>query len=296
MNRKIVLAGGTGFVGRFLEQKFRELQDVVKIISRGNGHISWSDRRSIIDALDGADVVINLAGKSVDCRYNEKNKREIVSSRVDTTQALGDAIKACAKPPALWMNASTATIYRHAEDRPMTEDNGELGTGFSVDVAKAWEEAFFSCRVPGVRQAALRMAIVLGRDGGVIGPYRNLVNFGLGGVQGSGRQMFSWIHIEDVFRIVQFIMEHKTLNGVFNCSSPHPVMNQEFMKQLRVAAGVRVGLPSPRWLLEIGAMLIRTETELILKSRWVVPERLSVKGFTFRYGKLEDALGEIWRS
>jgi uncharacterized protein len=216
-----------------------------------------------------------------------------LKSRTETTKLLGEAILRCDNPPPLWMNSSTATLYRHAEDRPMTEVSGEIGTGFSVDVAKAWEDAFFSFALPNTRQAALRISIVLGKGGGVMIPYRNLTALGLGGVQGKGNQMFSWIHVEDLFRIIRFLMEKKELSGVFNCASPHPVTNRELMSTLRSVMKRPVGLPSPRWLLEAGAVMIGTETELILKSRWVVPERLLENGFTFEFNYIREALEDI---
>ncbi|GAB7053557.1 MULTISPECIES: TIGR01777 family oxidoreductase [Paenibacillus] len=293
MNQKVVLAGGTGFIGKYLERKFLELGYEVKIISRQDHHISWNDHAGIADALEASGMLINLAGKSVNCRYNSRNKEEILQSRTETTRILGNAILECKNPPSLWINSSTATIYRHAEDRPMTEDHGEIGSGFSVDVAKAWENAFFSFQLPQTRQAALRIAIVLGESGGVIHPIRNLVRFGLGGAQGSGNQMFSWIHIEDLYRIILFLRDKEELSGVFNCSSPHPVTNRELMHQFRKAMNMRIGLPSPQWLLEIGAYVIKTETELVLKSRWVIPERLEREGFTFKFDTLDKALEDI---
>lgn len=289
---KVVLAGGTGFVGQAFARRFGELGAEVKVISRQASHIPWENRRAIVEALEGADLLINLAGRSVNCRYTPENRRLILDSRTETKRLLGESVLACSRPPTLWINSSTATIYRHAEDRPMTEEGGEIGTGFSVDVAKAWEAAFFAFDLPATRQVALRIAIVLD-DGGVMAPLRNLVRFGLGGAQGSGRQQFSWIHMEDLFRIVRFLQEHPELHGVFNASAPHPVTNRELMARLRRAMGVPVGLPAPRWLLELGARLIRTETELVLKSRWVLPERLKRAGFSFRYDTLEKALNEI---
>lgn len=289
---KVVLAGGTGFVGQAFARRFQERGAEVKIISRQAPHISWEDPNAIVEALEGADLLLNLAGRSVNCRYTPENRRQILNSRTETTRQLGECVLACHRPPALWMNSSTATIYRHAEDRPMTEQGGEIGTGFSVDVAKAWEEAFFAFNLPATRQIALRIAIVLD-DGGVMAPLRNLVRFGLGGAQGSGRQQFSWIHMEDLFRIVQFLQEHPELDGVFNASAPNPVTNRELMASLRRTMGVPIGLPAPRWLLELGARLIRTETELVLKSRWVLPERLQRAGFTFHYDTLDKAVEEI---
>lgn len=199
----------------------------------------------------------------------------------------------CNVGPKLWLNSSTATIYRHAEDRPMKESTGEIGIGFSVGIATQWEKTFFNFTLPSTRQVALRMAIVLGDDGGVMRPLKNLVRFGLGGKQGSGNQRFSWIHIEDLKDIILFIQAHTEMAGVYNCASPEPVTNSVFMKLLRSKMKMPFGLSSPKWLLEIGATIIDTETELILKSRWVLPERLEEKGFVFTYPRLENALNNI---
>ncbi|MDK7669322.1 TIGR01777 family oxidoreductase [Cytobacillus firmus] len=291
--KKVVLAGGTGFIGEYFKTKFKELGYEVQIISRQKHHISWEDKLSIKDALEDAELLINLAGKSVNCRYNEVNKNEIMNSRIRTTKILGEAIQACTNPPAIWMNSSTATIYRHAEDRPMTEEKGEIGSGFSVNVATNWEKTFFSFDLPKTRQIALRIAIVLGKDGGVMTPYRNLVKFGLGGIQGTGNQKFSWIHIDDLFQIVLFLKDKEELSGVFNCSSPQPVSNRELMKQLRKTMNVPFGLPSPKWMLEIGSLLIKTEAELVLKSRWVLPDRLEREGYTFTFKTLDKTLQDI---
>jgi uncharacterized protein (TIGR01777 family) len=293
MKKKVILAGGTGFIGKYFEKKFNELGYDVGIISRQPQHISWDNKSAIIEALEGAELLINLAGKSVNCRYNEVNKREIINSRTTTTQILGESILDCNTPPHLWLNSSTATIYRHADDRPMTEENGEIGSGFSVDVATTWEQTFFSFNLPQTRQIALRIAIVLGKDGGVMTPYRNLVKFGLGGVQGSGNQKFSWIHIQDLFQIVLFLQEREDLNGIFNCSAPHPVSNRELMKQIRKTMKVPFGLPAPKWLLEIGSVVIKTETELVLKSRWVIPERLQREGYNFTFNTIDQTVEEI---
>lgn len=293
MSKKIIIAGGTGFVGKYLTKQFGNLGYQVIIISRQKENIQWQDTAGIINALENSEMLINLAGKSVDCRYNEKNKKEILKSRTETTEVLGNAILKCSKPPELWINSSTATIYRHAEDRPMTESTGEIGKGFSVDVATNWEKSFFSFQLPNTRQVALRMAIVLGKDGGVMKPFTNLVRFGLGGMQGNGKQMFSWIHIEDLFNIILFFQSHKELKGVFNCSAPNPIDNKTLMKTFRQAMKAKISLPSPAWLLKIGAVIIKTEPELILKSRWVVPEKLLEAGYTFKYPTIDLALKNI---
>lgn len=291
--KKIILAGGTGFVGKYLKKEYLKLGYKVIVIARNNGDLNWLDSAKIAAALENSTLLVNLAGKSVNGRYNEKNKAEIFSSRTETTNILGEAIKNCKNPPELWINASTATIYRDARDRPMTEKDGEIGTGFSVEVAKKWEHAFFNFEMFKTRQVTLRMAIVLGKDGGVIEPFDNLVRFGLGGQQGDGKQMFSWIHIEDLYRIIRFIELNKNRNGVYNCSAPHPITNNTFMRTFRQVKKISFGLPALALLLRIGAAIIGTETELLLKSRWVLPERLMQHGFEFRYPTITEALTDI---
>jgi uncharacterized protein len=293
MRKKIVLAGGTGFVGKYLLKKYTNLGYKVSIISRGTQYVHWNNQYNIIDALENAEMLINLAGKSVDCRYTESNKKEIYNSRMDTTKALGEAILKCKNPPPLWINSSTATIYRHAEDRPMTETTGEIGTGFSVGIATAWEKTFFDFTFTKTRQVALRMAIVLGKDGGVVPPLKKLVRLGLGGKQGKGNQMFSWIHIEDVFNAIQFIQQKEIISGVINLSSPNPISNAQLMKSFRKKMHIPFGIPMPVWLLKIGAVMIKTETELILKSRWVIPQKLIDVGFKYKFETVDKALEEI---
>jgi NAD dependent epimerase/dehydratase family enzyme len=312
----VVVAGASGFMGRYLVQRFEAEGARVRTIGRSDPGARWSDPGAVRAAVDGADLVLNLAGRSVNCRYDRRNRAEILRSRVDTTRMLGDVIADTAAPPALWLNSSTATIYRHADDRPMTEADGELGTGFSVDVARAWEAAFFERELPATRRVALRTAIVLGR-GSVMPPLVRLVRFGLGGPQldgpwiptpgrrragtyhenrhTHGRQRFSWIHIEDVARAIRFLHDRPNLAGVVNLSAPNPTDNATFMRTLRQVLGMPIGLPAARWMLELGAIAIRTETELVLKSRWVVPERLEEAGFDFRYPELEPALRQILR-
>jgi NAD dependent epimerase/dehydratase family enzyme len=310
---RIVIAGASGFMGGYLTARLREQGHEVAFIGRA-APVRWGQTAAMTDILEDADLVLNLAGKSVDCRYGPRNRAEIRRSRVDTTRELADAVRGCEHPPALWINASTATIYRHAEDRPMTETAGELGEGFSVEVAKAWEEAFFDGELPGTRRVALRTAIVLGRGGALV-PMLRLARFGLGGPQldghwfgtrsrraagvyhefraRGGRQKFSWVHLADVLGIILFLVEHPELDGVVNVSSPNPVDNRTLMRTIRKVLGIPFGLPAFRWMTELGAIAIRTETELILKSRWVVPERLSAAGFTFEYPELEPALRSI---
>lgn len=294
--KKIVLAGGTGLVGRYLAVKYSDLGYRVLIISReatSADRISWNDVNGIREALENSEMLVNLAGKSVNCRYHQKNKEEILQSRLQSTALLGEILAQCTHPPPLWINAGTATIYRHAEDRPMTEEQGETGNDFSMHVAKEWERVFFSHPVENVRQAVLRMAIVMGKEAEVVRIYRRLVKYGLGGKQGNGRQMVSWVHIEDVFRAVEWVRNHPEIAGVLNISAPGPVTNTVLMRHFRRLAGKSWGIPAPRVVLKAGAFLIGTEAELVLKSRWVLPERLINDGFEFRFPTLEEALADI---
>ena len=302
-------------MGGYLAQHYREQGREVVTIGRSGSELRWGDASGIAAAVAGAALVVGLAGKSVNCRYNKANRTEIFRSRLDTTAQLSDAIAAAAAPPPVWVNSSTATIYRHAEDRPMTEQAGDIGAGFSVEVAKAWERALFAAELPGTRRIALRSAIVLG-DGGVLGPIKRLARLGLGGAQHDGwwpvtrgrvaagtahypgakrgAQRFSWVHIEDIARILDFVEIDPSLHGPVNASAPNPVDNRGFMASVRRVLGTPFGPPMPRWMLELGAIGIRTETELVLKSRWVLPEKLEAAGFEFSHPELEPALREIW--
>lgn len=307
-NKKIIIAGGTGFIGQQLAHWFGTNNSVF-ILTRGNAnehnnaygsataqatYLQWDGATlgSWAKVLEGADLLINLAGKSVNCRYNKKNKAQIFSSRINATKVLGQAVQQCTEPPKLWINASSATIYRHATDRPQDELTGEIENDFSVQVCKQWEAAFYEQRTPFTRKVALRMAIVLG-NGGVMIPYCNLLKWALGGRQGNGQQMYSWVHSADVCRMVEWLYAHPEIEGTYNCSSPNPVTNQQFMQTLRKTAGHIMGLPAPAWMLKMGALLIGTETELMLKSRWVVPTKILQAGFEFQYPYLTDAVQQI---
>jgi uncharacterized protein len=295
--RRIVIAGAAGFVGQYLSARFAETGDTVQTIGRSGADATWGDPAALASVIDGADILVNLAGKSVNCRYTRRNKAAIFSSRLLTTAELGEAVQAVDSPPTIWFNASTATIYRHADDHPMTDETGELGYGFSVNVATAWEREFFAHHRAGVRQVALRMAIVLG-DGSALTPLVMLTHAGLGGSQfggktRGGRQRFSWVHIRDVYRAIEFLAEGPDIGDTVNVASPNPVENRELMATLRRVLGVRFGMPLFGWMLEMGAFAIRTETELLVKSRWVVPTRLLAAGFEFEFPQLEGALRNI---
>ena len=294
---RVVIAGASGFMGKHFVERFRADGDEVITVGRSGADVAWGDTAALEAALEGADLLLNLAGKSVNCRYTDKNKAAIFSSRLLTTGELGRAVEAVANPPKLWLNSSTATIYRHADDRPQTDDEGQIGEGFSVNVATAWEREFFAHHREGVRQVALRMAIVLGR-GSALSPLLLLTRFGLGGSQiggktAGGKQMFSWIHIDDVYRAIRFIQNDSDLEGHVNVSSPNPVRNVQLMATLRRILGVPFGIPLYRWMLEVGSFVIKSETELLLKSRWVVPTTLLAEGFEFEHPELEEAVRDI---
>ncbi len=295
----LVLAGGSGFLGRAALSKWSSDWRIT-VLSRqarslpGADVVTW-DGATLgpwAAAVDGASAVINLAGRSVDCRYHDRNRREILESRVLSTKVLGEAIAHAATPPPVWLNSSTATIYRHALDRPMDEASGDLGVGFSVEVARAWEEALFASPTPDTRKVALRSAFVLG-TGGPLAILARLTRLGLGGSQGPGNQFMSWIHETDWLRAIDFLIERSDLSGVFNLTSPHPLPNCDFMKLLRQACRVPFGMPTPSPLIRLGTMLMRTESELVLKSRRVIPGRLVDEGFEFTFPELSGALENL---
>jgi len=301
--KKLVIAGANGFLGRYLSRWFLDRGWEVVGLSRSGGvekgvvDLRW-DGRSLGDwasALDGAEVLVNLAGRSVNCRYHEKNRKLILDSRVESTAILGEAIRGCEEPPKLWMNSSTATIYRHAEDRPQSEVEGEIGTGFSIGIATAWEDAFFQSHAPGeVRKIALRSSMVLANEPGTVYDYLYKISqLGLGGAMAGGKQRVSWIHVEDFCRALNWFIEHPRAEGIYNVTSPGAEENAEVMRYFRDLAGRRFGLPAARWMLEVGTFVMRTEAEMVTKSRWVIPERLESEGFAFRWPELDEALADL---
>jgi uncharacterized protein (TIGR01777 family) len=260
-------------------------------------------------AVDGADVVINLAGHTVNCRYSRRNRDLIMKSRTSSTRLVGQAIRAAAHPPRVWLQASTATIYAHRFDTPNDETTGIIGGDepntppawrFSIDVAAAWEQALDDADLPDTRKVKLRSAMIMSPDrGGVFDTLLGLVRRGLGGTSGDGRQYVSWIHYEDFVRAVYRLMDHEDIHGIVNVASPGPLQNAEFMRAIRDAWGIRIGLPATRWMLELGAILLRTETELMLKSRRVIPGVLSRSGFRFLYPTWPGAARDLcweWRT
>lgn len=316
---RVVIAGASGFIGQRLFTEFTELGYEVIRIGQNGPDARWGKQEAINQAVDGASILINLAGKSVNCRYTRRNRDEILHSRLSSTAALSEAVEAAANPPSIWLNASTATIYRYSMDRPMTELGGELGTGFSVDVARGWEQQFFSAPLPHTRRVALRMAIVIG-DGPATRMLMRLAQLGLGGTQydgwwfghnryrgigaapthstelyhrSKGKQRFSWIHVDDVVGAIHHLVEHEEISGPVNLVTPVATDNANLMRTIRRVKNRRYGLPAFRWMLEPAMWLLRTEPELVLKSRWVEPEVLQASGYEFVWPELEPALRSV---
>lgn len=319
---KIIIPGGSGQVGTLLARTFCAAGHEVVVLSRAaqpsvkTPENPWEvlpwDAKTLGDwttQLENADVVINLAGRSVNCRYHARNRREIMQSRIDSTKTVGQAIAQSRRPPRVWLQASTATIYAHTYERPNDEATGVLGGSepsapdtwrFSIEVAKAWEQAAQEIAIPETRRVLMRTAMVMSPDrGGVFDTLLGLVRRGLGGATGDGRQYMSWIHEHDFIHAVQWLIDHDNLSGVVNLASPQPLPNAEFMRALRQAWGTSIGLPATRWMLEVAAVFLQTESELILKSRRVVPGRLLSSGFEFQFPSWSSAAAELcqrWRA
>jgi uncharacterized protein (TIGR01777 family) len=309
MKQRIVLAGGSGFLGGELAKHFSALGWEVVILTRSPKprtddvrKVAW-DTKSIgnwAHELEGATAVVNLTGRSVDCRYNAKNRREIMDSRVNSTRVVGEAIARCQTPPCVWLNSSTATVYQHTFGKPHDESSREMDSAmdakdaFSVEVAQAWERTLDEAKAPNTRKVALRTSMVLGLGRNSVFPVlRRLTKFGLGGRQGSGKQFVSWIHVEDFCRAVEWVITHEELTGPINQCAPNPLPNAEMMRLFRDVCRMPIGLPATEWMLEIGAFFLRTETELIFKSRRVVPGRLLTSGFEFRFPTFRQALLDL---
>ncbi len=296
--KTIIIAGGSGFLGQILKDYFTKKDYLVKILTRSPKHkndIYWNakDMGKWTKELEKTEVLINLTGKSVDCRYTEKNKKTIYDSRINSTQLLGLAINLCKNPPKIWMNSSTATIYKHSLKNTMTEEHGEIGDDFSMNIAKSWEKAFNSITNPKTRKIILRTSIVLGKNGGALIPLKRITKFGLGGKQGKGNQKVSWIHELDFAKTIEFLISCENLSGVFNLCVPNPTNNTKLMKSLRKVLKVPFGIPQSKSLLKFGAKLIGTEIELVLKSRNVIPERLLRNGYSFKHVEIESALSNL---
>jgi uncharacterized protein (TIGR01777 family) len=313
---KIIIPGGTGHIGRTLAKTYHAAGHDVVVLSRNARPSPWKivpwDGETLgpwANEIDGADVVINLAGRTVNCRYTPRNRCEIWSSRVRSVRAISAAIEKATRPPQLWIQAGTATVYENGYDTPHDEATGVMGGmepnapeewRFSMDVSTAWEGEFDRAIVPNTRKVTLRTSLVFSPDRGSVFDYLiGLVRFGLGGTAGPGNQYVSWIHIADFQRALDWMIANADLKGPVNMAAPNPLPNAEMMAQLRKAWGISWGIPTPEWLLNIGAIFLRTEPELILKSRKVVPGKLIDSGFEFKFNHFADAarqLCEDWRA
>lgn len=313
---KIVIPGGSGQVGTMLARSFHQHGNDVVILSRKAQQMPWRtvvwDAKTLgswVAEIEGADVVINLAGRSVDCRYTPENRRQIMDSRVHSTHAIGQAIAQSTRPPRVWLQAATATIYAHRFDAPNDEATGIIGGNepnkphswdFSISVAQAWEQATNEANTPLTRKVLLRSAMTMSPDpGGIFSVLLRLVRFGLGGKIGDGKQFISWIHDQDFIHAINWLIEHEELDGPVNLASPNPLPYAEFMRELRKACGMPIGLPATKWMVEIGTRLLGTESELVLKSRRVVPGKLLNSGFQFQFPtwpEAADNLCQRWRN
>ncbi len=312
---KAVIPGGSGQVGTALASAFKDSGDEVVVLGRSPFKADWRvvewDGKTLgawASEIDGSDVVINLAGRSVNCRYNKANRLEIMDSRVDSTRIVGEAIAKSKQPPKVWLQSSTATIYAHAFDVANDDVTGQIGDDetngpdtwkFSIDVATAWEGVTNEAATPNTRKVLMRSAMTMGTGhGGIFDTMLGLVRKGLGGTAGSGNQYISWVHEDDFVRAARWLIDHEELSGPINLASPNPLPNREFMSIFRRSWGTRFGLPAMEWQLAIGALFMGTETELILKSRRVVPKLLTDSGFKFEFPTWEDACRDLcqqWR-
>jgi uncharacterized protein (TIGR01777 family) len=308
---KMIIAGGSGFMGRSLVAYFASQFEIV-VLSRKAAYktssarfVQWNgkDLGEWKHEIEGASVLLNLTGRSVNCRYTPKNRVEILNSRLDATQVLGEAIQQNISPPSLWINVASATIYKHRFDQANDEETGLIGGTqevkdlFSIEVCEAWEHVFNAIETPQTRKVCLRTAMVLGKDkGGVMEMMMRLTRLGLGGTMGNGKQFMSWIHEQDFCRLVEWLIDQEHVSGTLNAAAPNPIPNKEFMSLLRQAMNQKIGLPASRWMLELGAVFLRTETELILKSRRVVSKRLADLGFAFQYPTAEEAFEAICKA
>jgi len=303
---KVVLAGGSGYLGRLLANSFSNDNWEVIILSRSSNSplptsvnvVHWDGKTmgSWKETLEGASALINLAGRSVDCRYTKKNKGSILQSRIDSTRALSEAVEACSDKPKVWLNASSMATYGQygGTEPPLDEHSPTTGKGFLEEVTQAWENEFFKSSWADVRKVALRISFVLGRESGAFPLLAQFARLGLGGAQGSGKQWMSWLHEDDFVGIVRFLIEHNTLAGSYNLAASHPLTNAEFMKCLRTKlAPLGIGLPAPAIGVRLGCFLIGSAPELALQSRKVVSARLKEAGYQFKYPLLDNAVDNL---
>lgn len=288
---KIVICGGSGFIGKYLTQFLTQSGHQVVVVSRSSKLHNWS-HQSLMSTIQHSDAIINLAGRSINCRHTEKNKQQILTSRINTTQAIGRALSAISHPPQLWVNASAIAIYPHNYDKFYDENSAVPVTNFLSSVVQQWEDAFFSFSIPDVRQVAFRTGVVLGH-GGAFKPLMLLTKFGLGGTVGAGHQLFSWIHMHDYCRILSYTLQNIKVVGVVNCVSPQPLTNRRLMQSFRQSMHVPFGLPAPAFAVKVGTYLLGTESSLVLDSVGVIPQKLLNLGFTFHFPNIDKAINNL---
>jgi len=310
LKKRIILAGGSGFLGQALARHFSALRWEVVVLTRqpkpradGLREVAWDGETvgAWAHELEGAEAVVNLCGRSVDCRYTATNRKVLLASRILPTRAIGQAIANCVVPPRVWLNASSASLYKHTFDLDMDEEGAQGATpeakdSFLIELIQQWEQAFNEAQTPRTRKVALRTTMVLGMNRNSVVPVlRRLTRLGLGGRMGSGKQFVSWIHEEDYCRAIEWVITHEALSGPVNFTAPKPLPNAEMMRLFRELCGVPFGLPATEWMLELGAVFLRTETGLIIKSHRVLPGRLLASGFTFRFPHFREALEGLIR-
>jgi uncharacterized protein len=289
----IIIAGGTGFVGEELSKRFRADGYRVLIVSRSSGDIQWSEKEKLQEAISNSALVLNLAGKSVNCRFTEANKKELLASRISSTQKIGEAIKSAQQKPPLWINASGGAIYNEYSNIINDESSPASGKSFMGEVARQWEKTFYSYSDLSTRLVALRISLVLGKSGGVYPIFRKLTSIGAGGTQGSGDQKMSWIHIEDMYHIIRYIMDHQEIKGPVNCAAPETTDNRSFMKAIRASIKIPFGFPAFEWMIRIGTSIIGVDASLVLNSLWMKPQKLLQAGFKFQFESLDKALKDL---
>ena len=293
MQSRVVIAGGSGTVGSYLQKSFLKEGWEVRIIRRTGGDAQWDNELSLVDAINGSNLLINLAGKSVQCYFNKRNRDALLTSRTETTSHLNRIIAKCDRPPQVWLNASGASIYNENETFAHGEDSPANGNSVMADVARKWEEVFYSEKVDAVRKVALRISLVLDRSGGVLPLFSGLAKLWLGGKQGSGNQMVSWIHIHDFYEICKFIYNRQDITGCVNMASPQVISNKEFMRCIRVGHRRSFGFPAPTFALKLAAPVIGFDTELILNHLSVAPQKLLQHGYSFHYSTMQSALDDL---
>jgi len=293
--KKVAIAGASGFIGEYLSSFLASNGWIVVRIGRSNADATWDNQPSLVRALEGAHAVINLAGKSVNCRFNNRNVEELIASRVETTRAIGDAIALCKQPPSIWVNASGASIYQETQGKPNTEESSTDGEGTMADVARKWEMELATANTPHTKKVALRITLVLGNGGGVYPTFRLLTKAFQGGAQGSGNQMMSWIHIHDLARMVRLIIENTNPPSVLNAAAPLPLSNKLFMRIFRNSIGVQFGLSAPAYLIKVGTALLGVDSELVLRGMNVVSSKAEDMNFEFEFPDLDSALADLSR-